>query len=178
MKPGGLRPRREPPEGYSPPGTHPGEVQTVPPALERPQRGSGAPTSPSKAPTQATGLGATNPPGRGRRNFSGAGLRPGTSCRRTPVPGHGPAPNPSGPSGGAGRRQEPVPDEMSLAPAGKGGGWRGGGGSGLLQAALSDSWPRREDWQGRDFIVDGKGGGGRGSGGRRGKVAGLRQQLQ
>lgn len=38
----------------------------------------------------------------------------------------------------------------------------GGDSSGLLQAALSDSWPRREDWQGRDFIVDRRGGGGEG----------------
>lgn len=101
---------------------------------------------------QLTGLGAIA--GGARRNVSGSGLCPRTSSRTTRNPGHGPAPNPSGPPWEAVRQQESVPGEMSLAPAGGRGGREGG--SGLLQAALSDSWPRREDCQGRDFTVDGK----------------------
>lgn len=101
---------------------------------------------------QLTGLGAIA--GGARRNVSGSGLCPRTSSRTTGNPGHGPAPNPSGPPWEAVRQEESVPGEMSLAPAGGRGGREGG--SGLLQAALSDSWPRREDCQGRDFTVDGK----------------------
>lgn len=116
---------------------------------------------------QLTGLGAIA--GGARRNVSGSGLCPRTSSRTTRNPGHGPAPNPSGPLWEAVRQQESVPGEMSLAPAGGRGGREGG--SGLLQAALSDSWPRREDCQGRDFTVDGKEG-------KKGEAAVLRQQLQ
>lgn len=88
---------------------------------------------------QVTGLGAIA--GGARRNASGSGLHPRNSSRTTTNPGNGPAPNPSGPPWEAVRRQQSVPGEMLLAPAaGRGG---RGGSSGLLQAALSDSWPRR-----------------------------------
>lgn len=75
-----------------------------------------------------------------------------------------PSPKPLWPVWKSGRRQEPVPGDMSLAPAGGG----GAGGSRLLRTVLSDSWSRREDWQGRDVIVDGKGGGRRGGKDERG----------
>lgn len=130
------------------------KVQSVPPALESTAEELEAATSsgPSKDSMQVTSLGAIA--GGARRNASGSGLRPWTSSRTTTNLGNGPAPNPSGPLWEAVRRQQSVPGEMSLAPAGGRGGRESS--SGPLPAALSDSWPRREDCQGRDFIVDGK----------------------
>lgn len=172
MKLKGLHPRGrhlEGSEGFGPHGAH---LRKSPVRASSPRsttEGLGAATSsgPSKDPMQIAGLGAMA--ARARQNASGSGLHPSTSSRTTANPGHGPAPKPSGPPWEAVRRQESVPGEMSLAPAGGRGGW--GGSSGLLQAALSDSWPRREDCQGRDLIVDGKEG-------KEGGSCSLRQQLQ
>lgn len=180
MKPRGPHPRGVHPEGSSPPRAHPGEVQPVPPALEGPQRGSGQPPAPAQAKLPRR-LPAWVPPTAGEAKFLRGRAAPGDQMQMYSGPPTRPCPKVLWPVWEAGRRQEPVPGEMSLAPGGGGG---RGGGSGLLQAALNDSWPRREDWQGREFIVAGKGEGGKKRGGCRlaatvamGREGGERTQL-
>lgn len=176
MKPGGLHPRGVQPEWSSRPVAYPGEVQPAPPALEGLHRGSSAATTSGQAKLPcrllATGLathGAAGEISFYRRNRDTLQVYCSPRTQRIPKP--------LWPLWKSARRQEPVPGETSLAPAGGG----GAGGSRLLRTVLSDSWSRREDWQGRDVIVDGKGGGGgrrRRTGGRTREVADLRQQLQ
>lgn len=128
------------------------------------KRGSVAPTSsgPSKAPTRAPSLGATD--GEGETKFPRGRAAAGNRLQEHSGPRTLPCPKPLRPAW-----------EAAGASPGRNvaGASRRGGGSGLLPGALSDSWPRREDCQRRYFVVDGKE-----RGGRRLEVAGLRQQLR
>lgn len=131
-------------------------------ALEGPQRGSGAPTEarlPGRLPAWAP------PTGGGVKGV--CEISPGRGCARGPAAGVLRSPDTALPQTplarlGDGRSQSRA--KCRWRQQAGGGVGEGGDSSGLLQAALSDSWPRREDWQGRDFIVDRRGGGGKGGG--------------
>lgn len=122
----GLHPKGEHLEGSSPQGARLRESPVGASSPRSTPAGLGAATSsgPSKDSMQVTGLVAIA--GGARRNASGSRLRPRCSSGQA-NPGHGPAPNPSGQPREAVRRQQSVPGEMLLAPAGG----RGGRGAAL-----------------------------------------------